>query len=358
MSTSWIYRLRKTDLIHEAHQRGIDQEGTLDELRARIAAYLRNEMSKSGEPSQPEPTCQTQPIIERIRRWGTHYDGGKGAEDFLDRLKDLHRGFKVKPEEVLPCLAEVFRGEALQWYWNRYLEWKTWEEFLRAFHKNFLPRNRLIDLEDNIRDRIQKPGEKTRAYIRDLETMIRRHGSFNEEQKLERAYRNLRPELEKFIRKTEVETVDDLLERAEELEENIAEERHQQQTATTRGTPQNTNSAAEITSSYNRATCCWRCGQRGHQRLECRRTPRIFCSFCGTAGITTARWLYDHLQLGDGKRKQGRRPGHRPTREYDATAELVEDTRIFIPVTIYGQHFRALLDTGATRSYLRQDIAE
>ena len=41
------------------------------------------------------------------------------------------------------------------------------------------------------------------------------------------------------------------------------------------------------TTAYSRDKCCWRCKQRGHTRLDCKRPPKKFCSRCGKDGVLT-----------------------------------------------------------------------
>lgn len=261
-----------------------------------------------------------------MRKWGLHYDGGKGAEDFLEQLQCFQKGYGDKPEQCLPGLALIFRGEALSWYMNKNEQWETWEDFTKDFNRRYLPRNRLPDLEDKIRDRRQKPGESAQEYIGEMETMIRRHGGINEEQSLQRIYRNLRAEHKRFIREEEVKSVDELLDRLRQLEITMAEYRQQQATTwpASRRTTQ-VDSAAAVNPKYDRATCCWKCGQRGHSRYECRRAQRLFCSYCGTEGRTTSRCPCNSLS-GNDNRISGRgtdRSGHhqRPPQEAGSTQE-------------------------------------
>ena len=122
---TWVYGLPKAKLTEWAKHRGIDQSGDLDTLRARVVAHLRamNQDGTAGDVSinidpptdgattlavpllsfSPRPGDQqpvevaapadTYHIMERVRRWGGYYDGGKGAEDFLDHLDELRDSY-------------------------------------------------------------------------------------------------------------------------------------------------------------------------------------------------------------------------------------------------------------------------
>lgn len=68
--------MKKEELRKEAERLGIDSEGTVDDLRTRLAAKIRS-MSKE-EPSATAGPAQEPPkvdILKTISRWGAHFDG-------------------------------------------------------------------------------------------------------------------------------------------------------------------------------------------------------------------------------------------------------------------------------------------
>lgn len=318
MSTrvGWINRLTKNELVQISTRLGLPTEGTFNELRAQLVSEIRNMSSEDNEPTgsprEPQGVPKSE-ILKQINRWGGHFEG-KNAEDFIDRLEDLHESYGVTPEQTLKCLAEILRGKALQWYRNEKNKWITWEDFMKDFRRTFISRDRLFHIEDTIRNRLQKQGEPVWEYVVDLRTLMRRHGGFSEDDQVARVYRNLQTEYRKFLRRDEIKTLPILLERAEEYEQILTEERQRstQRAATieTKGPEKKTIKqepiADAISTNYEREKCCWRCGQRGHQRLECRRPPQLFCSFCGTTGRTTIRCPCNATKSGNENRIGGR----------------------------------------------------
>lgn len=141
---SWVYTLQKV-----AEDYGLDSTGTLDELRARVANHCRAKMvnppRNEGTSQQTSPgktatsarsslagilpgagisLIASEPTsMERIRRWGTRYDGGLGAAEFLQRLGDLQYGYMVIPNHIIHSLSEILKGRALSWYRLRRTEW-------------------------------------------------------------------------------------------------------------------------------------------------------------------------------------------------------------------------------------------
>lgn len=178
----------------------------------------------------------------------------------------------------------------------------------------FIPRDRLFNMEDEIRNRLQKPGEPTWEYVVDIQTLMRRHGGFSEPEQVARVHRNLHTDYRKFIRREDATTIQDILERAEEIEQISKEEKARSSTRAAAigpikskapGDRPEVEKADAINEHYSRETCCWRCGQRGHQRLECRRPQKLFCSYCGTTGRSTVRCPCNKVS-GNGPRAGGR----------------------------------------------------
>lgn len=115
-------------------------------------------------------------------------------------------------------------------------------------------------------------------------------GKYTLEQQVNFAYRNLRPEYRRLIRRKDFTTLPELMKLAAELDKVAADEKEAAKPGKRpeKKTEQPRNSGlAEVRADYDRETCCWRCGQRGHRRQECRRASKLFCSYCGTTGRTT-----------------------------------------------------------------------
>ena len=313
VSVGWVHELRKAVLVKVAESYRLDATGTLDELRQRVTKYCRDHqimgpptITLTGETSNPEmlPGTGTSLIapeatpMERIRKWGTRYDGGAGAAEFLQRLGDLQHSYMVTPAQIIQCLSEILKGRALGWYRLRRTEWQSWDDFVTDFRAFFLTAEDENELEATIVRRVQRPGEAATDFILDLLPLMQQYGKYSPEQQVNRAYRNLRPEYRRYIKPTEFATLPELMRLAAHQDKVAAEEKEaagsrqkevpkNEKRPEKRAAQTSSSGLAAVQADYDRATCCWRCGQRGHRRPECRRASKLFCSYCGTAGRTS-----------------------------------------------------------------------
>jgi len=304
---SWIYRLNKPQIIAEAGKRNLDASGTIDDIRRRLSQHLDEhpEMPGTGAthtamgPS-PAPTLLIPPpsplpplppmgpdsgtsrskAMNQIRKWGCHFDG-RDPLSFLERVTELQRQYHFADDLILDGLPELLRGKALLWYRNFRDEWQSLEGFQRAFRRQYLPRRYEARLTREIQDRRQRPDEPFTDYASDLLTMMRRAGNFGADAKLDRIYENMRAEYKYTIRLDDLADLADLTDRATEYEEIRHEEAKEKQTT------RKSVSAAKTTEEYDRTNTCWRCKQRGHNRFNCRRPAKRFCSQCGRDGVRT-----------------------------------------------------------------------
>jgi len=171
-------------------------------------------------------------------------------------------------------------GKALLWYRNFRDEWQTLSDFQRAFRRQYLSRRYEARLVREIQDRRQRLDESFADYSSDLLTMMRRAGSFEAYAKLDRIYENMRAEYKCTIRFDDLADLD-LTDRATEYEKIRREETKERQSA------RKNVSAAKALEGYDRANTCWHCKQRDHDRFNCRRPAKRFCSQCGKDGVRT-----------------------------------------------------------------------
>jgi len=236
----------------------------------------------------PSPT-QLGETMNLVRKWGCHFTG-KDPLAFLERIEELRSGYGLTNEQLLRCLPELIAGEPLLWYRNNR---KSWGDFVASFRLCYLPHNHTA-LDREIRDQIQKPSEAFRAYATALQTMMRRLNGLSPSQQIDRIYENMKPSYRRYIRRTEIKTVEELIYRVTEHEsiEQVEAEynsratgrKHSDTAAPSKNAEADT---AMISPTYKKSDCCWNCGQRGHRRAECKRPFHKFCSTCGKTGVLT-----------------------------------------------------------------------
>lgn len=290
----WIYALNKLQAIREATRLGLNATGSIDDIRRRLSRYVDNHPEMTG-PSKAGPSAvsdtsdvtnvpsdelaQHAKAMNQIRKWGCHFDG-KDPLSFLERIEEYQQQYRFSGEQMLASLPELLRGDALLWYRNTRDEWATWGDFTDAFRTQYLPRRFQARLKREIQERRQFPDETFDKYATALLTLMRRAGNFSPDEKIDRLYENLRAEYKLYVRLDEINEMSDLTARAREFEE-IKKTQRQENKIEQRTTN------VSVTTTYDRQNTCWRCKQRGHDRFNCRRPAKKFCSQCGKDDVLT-----------------------------------------------------------------------
>lgn len=233
----------------------------------------------TSRPSSPIPQTSTPPtfafsavaqVCECVRKWGIKFDGKTDPISFLERVEHQKINYGIPGDLLLQALPELLKDNAFSWYRNNRPQWNHWDDFITQYRQRFLGPRYRFRLEEEIRDRRQKDGEKAGDYIDALQTLMTRHGEMSPEKQLERLYENL----------------SELQQLAQDFED-ITKPR-------SRNTPapnipvhavQTSPLADSTRPPYNPTEVCWRCGQRGHFKTQCRGKFKLFCSRCGKDGV-------------------------------------------------------------------------
>lgn len=352
--TSWIYQLRKDELIDEAELRQLDSSGGVEELRKRLAEFVREnegqeDADKRGEvdelrkqisdfntetetenpPPRSIPLVDDQnrhrmaeaqnqnpalpqnlpgppfgpndaEVLEIVRKWNVHFDGGNEALEFLERFEELATLYNIPFNRLTRTLPDKLRNRALEWFRNNHTLFHSWQEFRTEFQNYFLSRRHRIKLDDDIRRRTQGAREKGKDFVTTMQTMYRRLGQVPPADQLERIYENLRLEYRLYIRRQDFRNLSELLIFIEQYEDLMREQpRHTnhgiQDGPSSSSTPPvsppvvappkpTSNRNPFTPPTFNRGTDCWRCGQHGHTRFRCPNAYTPLCSFCGRHG--------------------------------------------------------------------------
>lgn len=268
VSTKWIYSLRREDLIAYASEFKFGKDGTVDELRKRMADFIKNGEHKpevverletlqqkhvrSTSPAPKEdgestetgisyvPTLSATPpeiprvtvtnaegvvragnylqVIEHVRKWSLKYDGSKNPLGFLERVEELAQVYEI-PLDVMPkTMPELLKDLALSWFRNNNKHWEQWQNFRQDFLDFFLPSGYFAQLEDKIRNRKQQTSEPFKTYMITLQDFMRQAG-YSEEQKLERLYENTNPNYRMYIKRPDFQNLEQLIVLAGDFEE-------------------------------------------------------------------------------------------------------------------------------------------
>ncbi|XP_036347355.1 uncharacterized protein LOC118756716, partial [Rhagoletis pomonella] len=341
------------------------------------------------------PTVTFAPIIDQVRKWSVKYDGGRDPLAFAERLEELADVYALNVDLLPKTMPELLSGTALQWYRNNNEHWSTWHSFKRDFLNFFLPAQYFERLEDDIRQRRQRPREKFKDYVIAIQNLMRR-AAYSNEQRLERIFRNSHADYLLYIKRRDFNTLPELLALAEEYE-GIQESRRRapevsrhevarhvgddtimspsppRQAFQRRPPPRREQHHREA--SYNNAArtpppsratiqtdhsgnTCRRCGQEGHYARRCRNPQKLFCWECGRADIRTI----ECCRRRPGKRQRASAEDRRDEApEYSAGQPIIlsqERGRLYALISLGGAPAEAVIDTGASRSFVSASVAE
>ena len=280
----------------------------------------------NGENPQPGAY---EAAVERVRKWTTRFDGRNNVLEFIERLEEQATTFAVECNLLPRMMPELLQGKALLWYRNNNRGWTTWAEFKRDLQEYFLPARYFEQLEDAIRDRRQRPGERFKDFVIVLQDMMR-HAGFDEDTQLSRIFRNSRTEYQRYIQRRDFTCLRELVQLAEDLEILRQMEEHDDRlrAITTEHRPgiarppmrspvaQRPGDARSLAPVPNPTTACRACGQQGHISRECTNQRVLFCWQCGRRNIRTINCCQANQGNGRGENpmREGSTPVENPAR--------------------------------------------
>lgn len=337
VGVSWIYKLRREELVKELIKYRIEDSGTVPDLKKRLVNFVKKnpqlfknkpqdeedydeEVDKTIEEEQhsnehiyifkPADTSTptekmeegrlatnpgqqsifvlpessgTSKVLDQMRKWNCHFDG-KDVYAFLERIDELRQAYDFSEEQAIKGFPELLRGEALLWFRNERENFNSWDSLIKGLKEFFLSPQEQRNLRQQIFERKQKDNESIRSFVTALGTLMRRYGEFNVNEQLDSLYYNMRPEFRLYVPRESVTSQADLVQKVEKIEEttrliNKEKKKNFQ--------PNDKAKIAAIEAPYNNKTCCWKCKKPGHSRIKCKNKQRKFCSYCGTDGVWT-----------------------------------------------------------------------
>jgi hypothetical protein len=233
---------------------GLEATGTVEELRRRLTKFLRDRAAETVVPAEepatsaPVPSSVSVPVPSvpvqrqvlatgapvstperssrpvRVQDWRVTFNGKGDPVAFLERVEELCDSDGVDADQLLPHLPGLLQGEAAAWFRNNRQRWCDWKGFVTDFRLFYFPVSYQEDLEVEISRRLQRPTEPVTTYLTELQTLLRRHGNLQPEQQLSWMYRNLLPEYRLYLKRPELTDAATLLRSVRELEALLREQ--------------------------------------------------------------------------------------------------------------------------------------
>ena len=163
--------------------------------------------------SRFEPRRETQDLSRFVYNWKISFSGESEAsvEDFLTRLEECRGITPISDDDLLRALPLLIKDVALLWFRISDEEWRNWPQFKTAFRRRFGNYDFAARVREQIFNRTQGPKESMDDYLthlRGLIMMLRNRVPLADQ--LDWAYRGLRPEFKKVIRKFKFRDFNDL----------------------------------------------------------------------------------------------------------------------------------------------------
>ncbi|KAL4721023.1 hypothetical protein ACJJTC_013309 [Scirpophaga incertulas] len=199
MPTSWVYQLRKEDLIRELEKRGKSTENlTVEELRRQLTQMVKDEESH-------EEVYQD-----------TMAEKGREKNDSMSQnttCQKIQESFQENTDNIQD-------GKI----------WKLWENSIEKWNIHFDGTGDPVEFIEKIEELIDTTGaDKFKLLpiipriLQDIQTLMRRQGNLSEQERLERIFENMDPNCKYYIKRQDFETLRDLIKLAIDYERIIEE---------------------------------------------------------------------------------------------------------------------------------------
>ena len=163
-----------------------------------------------------------------VRKWKVRFTGSDdhmSIDHFLAKIEDCRITANLTEDELFHSLSELFQDTAAIWHRNERENWTCYQDFVNAARRWYGKSSGFeVKLQAEANARTQGEKESTKDYITQLKAVMLRMSPRPSLQKmLDLLYRNMLPCMKERIRRTEFNTVEELVDRAKAVEEMIEE---------------------------------------------------------------------------------------------------------------------------------------
>ncbi|KAL7724067.1 hypothetical protein ACLKA6_001034, partial [Drosophila palustris] len=274
-------------------------------------------------------------VAKQVREWSFKFDGNSKPLEFLEQVEWSAETYGLDLDLVPRAMPELLKGTALKWYIANNEHWRTWTSFVTSFQEFFLPRDYFTKLLEEVTRRKQGVDEPFKRYMVEMQTLMRPL-RFSKERERQQIYNCSLPDFRAFARPYQNGSLIELMQLAEEFEELERDRERLRQ-----HTRQNRSRLMAIEDSRPRENNapCTRCAD--HASTQPQPTPRAF------SGPPT------HTASGS----QERADADRSSSTGVVGALRAEGHRLTATVQIGNNSYNATIDTGATSSFVSEELA-
>ncbi|XP_046671135.1 uncharacterized protein LOC124361140 [Homalodisca vitripennis] len=320
--------------------------------------------------------ASSRPRYVPVYKWGLKFDNsGPSIAAFLERVEELRRARGVTHQELYESAVDLFAGSALVWYRAASIRIQSWHQLTRELKEVFQPADYDIRFHQEIFNRLQGDNEPIDLYIAAMEGLYGRLAvAVPEPTRLAQIYNNLHPQLQDRLALCSIQTLEQLRSmgrRAEAGRLSMVRIRH----ATTRENTLEPDLAyhdqnhprkplsgrvasVQSANSDRQDPVCWNCGDKGHRFRFCSKPKRRFCFGCGKEDVFKRDCVKccSKKRARQGVRKEVGGSGSLNTETIPAINYVIhsqqEDHRPYLKVRVFGREVTALLDSGASQTFL------
>ncbi|KAL7726077.1 hypothetical protein ACLKA6_010124 [Drosophila palustris] len=296
-------------------------------------------------------------VAKQVREWSFKFDGNSKPLEFLEQVEWSAETYGLELDLVPRAMPELLKGTALKWYIANNEHWRTWTAFATSFQEFFLPRDYFTKLLEEVTRRKQGVDEPFKRYVVEMQTLMRPL-RFSKERERQQIYSCSLPDFRAFARPYQNGSLIELMQLAEELQStgeqrsmhSMRRKRQGTAAANAKGILRISNTRAQ---SYTGVQEMWTRRPLG-ERMQQRELAILL-------DVWANRSSHGPM-LPIGKRPSASTSQERADADRSSSTKLVgalrdEGHRLSATVQIGNSSYAATIDTGATSSFVSEELA-